>query len=175
MITIRPAQIGDIPGIRSVLAVTWRDTYSSLLSESAIEKLSAEWHAAKVLEGELNQPSTFLGVAESSAHEIIGMVTARLHEYVLVIARLYVAPGFQRKGIGKQLIEASYRAFPQARRARVEVEEQNPKGRSFYCKVGFREIRVKTDELAGTTVSSVLLEKRINAKGSPKPGAAQAP
>jgi ribosomal protein S18 acetylase RimI-like enzyme len=162
MVTIRRAQIGDIPAIRSVLALTWRDTYSSFLSESFIEKVSAEWHAPKVLEGELNRPSTFLGVAEGSSHDIIGMVTARLHEDLLLIARLYVLPGFQRQGLGKQLIEASYRAFPQARRVRLQVEEQNPKGRSFYCKLGFREIGIKTDELANTNVNSVVLEKRID-------------
>jgi ribosomal protein S18 acetylase RimI-like enzyme len=79
----------------------------------------------------------------------------------LEIARLYVLPAFQRQGIGKQLIEASYRALPQARRARLEVEEQNPKGRSFYRKLGFGEIGVRPDELAGAKVNSVMLERPI--------------
>ena len=162
MVTTRRAQIGDIPGIRSVLAVTWRDTYSSFLSESFIERVSTGWHAPKVLEDELSRLSTFLGVAERSSHEIIGIITAHLHEDLLWIARLYVLPGFQRQGIGKQLIEASYRAFPQARQARLEVEEQNAKGRSFYRSVGFREVDVKTDEFAGTKVNSVVLDRRID-------------
>src|SRR4051794_513580 len=98
MVTIRRAQLGDIPGIRSVLAVTWRDTYSSLLSECSIEKVTAEWHAAKLLEDELDRPSTFFGVAAGSSHDIVGIVTARLHGDALTIARLYVLPGFQRQG-----------------------------------------------------------------------------
>jgi ribosomal protein S18 acetylase RimI-like enzyme len=161
MVTIRPAQIGDIPGIRSVLAVTWRDTYSSLLSESSIAKVTAEWHSPKVLEAEINRSSTFFGVAESSSKDIVGLVTAHSQEELLLIARLYVLPQFQRQGIGKGLIEASYRAFPQAQRVELDVEEQNPKGRAFYRKLGFREIGVKTDDVASTKINSVMLEKRI--------------
>ena len=101
MVTIRRAQIGDIPGIRSVLAVTWRDTYSSFLSESSIARLTAEWHSPKVFEGKLSRPSTFLGVADRSSHDTFGMVTAHCGEELLLIARLYVLPGFQRQGIGK--------------------------------------------------------------------------
>jgi hypothetical protein len=40
-------------------------------------------------------------------------------------------------------------------------EEQNPKGRAFYRKLGFGEVGVKTDEVAGAKVSSIVLEKCI--------------
>jgi ribosomal protein S18 acetylase RimI-like enzyme len=161
MVTIRPAQIGDIPEIGSVLAVTWRDTYSSFLSESSIAKVTAEWHSPKVLEAEINSSSTFFGVAESSSKDIIGLVTAHSQEELLLIARLYVLPEFQRQGIGKGLIEASCRAFPQAQRVELDVEELNPKGRAFYRKLGFREVGVRTDDVASTKIDSVMLEKRI--------------
>ena len=161
MVTIRRARISDIPGIRSVLAVTWRDTYSSFLSESSIAKVTAEWHSPKVLEAEINRSSTFLGVAESRSHDIVGMVTAHSHEEVLLIARLYVLPEFQRQGIGERLMEESCRAFPQAQRVQLDVEEQNLKGRAFYRKLGFREVDVKTDDVAGTKLNSIVLEKRI--------------
>jgi ribosomal protein S18 acetylase RimI-like enzyme len=160
MLMIRRARIGDIPGIRSVLAATWRDTYSSLLSESSIAEVTAEWHSSKVLAAEINGSSTFLGVAESSS-QIVGMVTAHSHEELLVIARLYVLPGSQRQGIGEGLMKESYRAFPQAQRVQLVVEEQNPKGRAFYRKLGFREVGVKTDDIAGTAFNSIVLEKRI--------------
>jgi ribosomal protein S18 acetylase RimI-like enzyme len=161
VVTIRRALIGDIPGLRSVLAVTWRDTYSSFLSESSIAKVTAEWHSPKVLEAEINRSSTFLGVAESSSHDIVGIVTAHSHQELLLIARLYVLPEFQRQGIGEGLMEESYRAFPQARRVQLDVEEQNRKGRAFYRKLGFWEVGVKIDDVAGTKLNSIVLEKRI--------------
>jgi hypothetical protein len=59
MIDIDRARIEDISGIKSLLAVTWRDTYSSFLPESVIAKIAAEWHSPKVLEAEINRHSTF--------------------------------------------------------------------------------------------------------------------
>jgi ribosomal protein S18 acetylase RimI-like enzyme len=89
------------------------------------------------------------------------MVAAHLHQELLLIARLYVLPEFQRQGIGEGLMEESYRAFPQARRVQLDVEEQNLKGRAFYRKLGFWEVGVKIDDVAGTKLSSIVLEKRI--------------
>ena len=162
MVTIRRALIGDIPGIRSVLAVTWRDTYSTLLSETSIAKVTAEWHAPKVLEAEIERSSSFVAVAESISLAIVGMITAHSQDDLLSIARVYVLPEFQRQGVGKGLMEASYRAFPQARRVQLDVEEQNLKGRAFYRKLGFHEIGVKSDDLAGTKLTSIIMEKWID-------------
>jgi ribosomal protein S18 acetylase RimI-like enzyme len=153
--------MGDIPGIRSLLDVTWRDTYSSFLSELSIAKLTARWHSAKVFETEINQQSTFFGVAENSLQEIVGMVTAHSREDLLFIARLYVLPGFQRQGIGGRLIEESYRTFAQVQRVQLNVEEQNLKARAFYRKLGFQEIGVKIDDVAGAILQSIVLEKQL--------------
>lgn len=162
MITIRRALIGDIPGIRSVLAITWRDTYATLLSESSIAKVTAEWHAPKVLEAEIGRSATFFAVAENSARDIVGMITADSQDDIVSIARLYVLPEFQRQGIGKELMEASCRVFPQARRVQLDVEEQNLKGRAFYRKLGLREVGVKSDDIAGTKLTSIMMEKWID-------------
>ena len=161
MIDIDRALTEDLSGIKSLLAVTWRDTYSSFLPESVIAKVAAEWHSPEVLESELNRHSTFAGVARSPSAGIVGMITAHSHGELLIVARLYVLPDFQRQGIGERLMRESCRAFPQSRRIRLHVEEQNPKGRAFYRKLGFREVEVKTDEIAGTRLNSIVMEKHI--------------
>ena len=161
MVKIRQARIDDIPGIRSVLAVTWRHTYLSFLSESTIAKVTAEWHSPKILEAETSQSSTFLGVAESNLHNIVGMVTAHSHNEILTIRRLYVLPEFQRQGIGEKLMEESCRIFPEIKLIQLDVEEQNPKGRAFYQKLGFKEVGVRIDDIAGTKLNSMVLEKHI--------------
>ena len=161
MVAIHRAQIEDIPGIKAVLTVTWRDTYSSFLSESSIGKVMAEWHSPNILEAEINRSSTFLGIAKSGSAGIVGMITAHSHDELLIIARLYVLPKFQRHGIGARLMEESFRAFPQTRRVQLDVEEQNLKGRAFYLKLGFREVGVRTDDVAGTNANSIVLEKHI--------------
>ncbi|MGZ8454689.1 MAG: N-acetyltransferase family protein [Candidatus Binatia bacterium] len=159
MITIGRARINDIQGIKAVLAATWVDTYASFLSESSIARVTAEWHSPSVLAAEIDRPSTFAGVAKSVSSEIVGMITAHSQGELLLISRLYVLPKHQRKGIGERLMEESLRAFPQTRRVQLDVEEENPKGRAFYRKLGFKEVRVKIDDLAGTKLNSIVLEK----------------
>jgi ribosomal protein S18 acetylase RimI-like enzyme len=161
VIAIRRARIDDIPEIKAVLAATWRDTYSSFLSESTIATVTAEWHSPQTLEAEINRSSTFFGVAENSPHGIVGMITAHSQDDILSIARLYVLPQFQRQGIGQKLIEESWRVFPQTRRVQLDVEEQNPKGRSFYRKLGFEEVGVRIDDIAGSDLKSIVMVKLI--------------
>jgi RimJ/RimL family protein N-acetyltransferase len=67
----------------------------------------------------------------------------------------------QRQGIGQRLMEESYRAFPEIKRIQLDVEEQNPKGRAFYRKLGFEEVGIKIDDVAGTKLNSIVLEKHI--------------
>ena len=161
MVAILRARVEDIPGIKAILAAAWHDTYSSFLSESSIAKVTAEWHSPKILESEVNDPSTFQGIAKSASAGIVGMITAHARHELLIIARLYVLPDFQRQGIGQKLMEESYRAFARTQRVRLDVEEQNSKARAFYQKLGFHEVDVRIDDIAGTTLTSIVLEKQI--------------
>jgi ribosomal protein S18 acetylase RimI-like enzyme len=161
MVEIDRARIEDIVGIKSVLELTWRDTYSSFLPESVIAKVAAEWHSPKVLEAEMKRRLTFAGVARSPSARVVGMITAHSHGELLVVARLYVLPEFQRQGIGERLMRESCRTFPRSRRVRLHVEEQNPKGRAFYRKLGFWEVEVKADEIGGIKLKSIVMEKHV--------------
>jgi ribosomal protein S18 acetylase RimI-like enzyme len=160
-VQIRHAVSDDIPGIKSVLATTWRDTYSSFLAEESITKVTAEWHSAEVLQAEIDRPSTLLGVATIDGGRIIGLITAHSNGPQLLVSRLYVLPEFQRQGIGEGMMERAYHAFPQTRRVRLEVEEQNRKGRAFYAKLGFRQIGVELADVGGVRLRSVVMERAI--------------
>jgi ribosomal protein S18 acetylase RimI-like enzyme len=162
MVDIRRAEKEDIPGIRAVLAVTWRDTYATFLSEASIEKVTAEWHSPGALEAEVVRPSTYIGVAASDPSEIIGTISAHSQGEVLFVARMYVLPTFQRQGIGERMLNEACRAFPHTQWLRLEVEEQNPKGRAFYRKLGFREVETRDDDVAGTRLNLVVMEKRVH-------------
>ena len=79
----------------------------STLARDLAERENAillEWYSPKVLEAEINRSSTFLGVAESGSHGIVGMVTAYSDGDILSIARLYVLPELQGQGIGEALM-----------------------------------------------------------------------
>lgn len=155
---MRRATEADIPGIRAVLAETWRDTYGAFLPLDAIERATAEWHAPRVLAAELARTGTFTGVAVDESG-VVGVVTARGRPEVVEIARLYVRPGAQRRGIGGRLLAAALQAFPGRTRVRLEVEAQNPKGRAFYAKEGFVAVRERSVEVSGTSLRLIVMER----------------
>ena len=159
---VRRATEADIPGIRAVLAETWRDTYGAFLPLEAIERAIAAWHTPRVLAAELARASTFVAVAEDDAG-IVGVVTARGRPEVVEIARLYVRPGAQRRGTGGRLLAAALAAFPGRARARLEVEAQNAKGRAFYVKEGFVAVGERSVEVSGTVLRLVVMELEAGA------------
>jgi ribosomal protein S18 acetylase RimI-like enzyme len=159
MADIRRAGKEDIPAIKAVLAVTWRDTYSAFLSEASIAKVTTEWHSARVLEAEIVRSSTYVGVATRAPKGIVGMISAHSQGDVLFVARMYVLPEFQRRGIGERMLDEACRAFPQTQRLRLDVEEQNPKGKAFYRKLGFREVGIRVDDVDGTKLNLVAMER----------------
>lgn len=162
IVGIRRAEKGDVAGIKAVLTATWRDTYAHFMSEATIAKVTAEWHSPSVLEAEVTRPSTYIGVATSASNEVVGMISAHSESEVLFVARVYVLPEFQRQGIGERLMNEACRTFPQARRLHLDVEEQNPKGRSFYRKLGFREVGTRSEDVAGTRLNVVVMEKPVH-------------
>ena len=155
---MRRATEADVAAIRAVLAITWRDTYGAFVPLEAIAKTTAAWHAPPVLAAELANPSTFTAVAED-ASGVVGMVTAHDRTDAVEIARLYVLPGAQRRGIGGRLLAAALAEFPGRTRARLGVEKQNPKGRAFYGKAGFMAVREQSVEAFGTTLQLIVMER----------------
>ena len=163
MIRIEPAKAGEVQEIKQVLSDTWIDTYGSFLSEKIIQKVTSVWHDPNLLASQIQNPGFFFAVAKDERATILGLVTARkLDNDTVVINRLYVHPQYQRKGIGEMLLNTSISAFPETKRVRLEVEEQNQKGLSFYLKQGFKEIGRKEENVEGETLEVIEMEKRIS-------------
>jgi ribosomal protein S18 acetylase RimI-like enzyme len=155
---VRRATHPDIPAIRAVLAQTWRDTYGGHVPLEAIERTAAAWHAPPVLATELVSPTTFTAVAED-ASGVVAVVTAHDRGDSVEIARLYVLPGAQRRGIGGRLLAAALAAFPARHRARLSVEEQNEGARAFYLEKGFEPVSEQVVDMFEMTVRTIVLER----------------
>ena len=158
MTIVRRATVDDVPAIRSVLAVTWRDTYGAFVPLEAIERTTAVWHAPEALAAELADSTTYTGVAVDQSG-VVGMVTAHGRPDAVDIARLYVHPAAQRRGIGARLLTSALSAFPDVPRARLEVEAQNPKGRAFYAQAGFVPVAERTVEAFGVSLRVIVMER----------------
>jgi ribosomal protein S18 acetylase RimI-like enzyme len=160
MAQIDRAAIQDALTIKEVLRETWHDTYASLLPKSAIETITSQWHAPELLAEQIRNPDFYFALAREGGC-VAGLITASKQEDALVVARLYVRPQYQRRGIGRELLESSYRAFPALAKVRLTVEAENWKGIAFYGKQGFREIARASDEVAGFPLESVVMERPL--------------
>ena len=89
------------------------------------------------LERALTHSLMVLGTYEGK--QLVGLIRAVGDgETILFIQDLLVLPEYQRRGIGKQLIEALLARFPEVRQ-RVLLTDNDPKTRNFYKAAGFVE------------------------------------
>ncbi len=145
-VTIRLAQAADMPAVSRMLVETWHDTYTELLGRERVAEITGAWHSAEALERQRDQPATTFLVAEEDG-AIVGHAFANAQKPpVLLLARLYVHPDRQRRGIGRRLLEAAAAHHPDRRIMRLEVATGNGKAMSFYDREGFRPVAEKVME-----------------------------
>ena len=154
---IRQAISDDLADVRDLLVETWHDTYDGLLGAETVTRITDEWHSVEALSRQLDLPDTAFLVAETDSR-LVGHVFANARELpVLVIARLYVRPSCQRRGIGKALLDAAVACYPRARTIQLYVEADNPKGNAFYRREGFRP----AGEVFQTGIRHIRMEKNL--------------
>ena len=138
--SIRPADEADIPGVHALLVETWHDTYDALIGAKRVTEITNSWHSPDKLKLQLAMPDTSFLVAEDGG-AIVGHAFANAQRPpVLTLARLYVAPARQRRGIGKRLLDAATARHPACDQVRLVVEAENAKGIGFYEREGFSPV-----------------------------------
>lgn len=134
---IRPATAVDLEEVRRVLVETWHDTYDGLMGREKVVEITDKWHAVDALARQLALADTSFLLAETE-QRIVGHAMAHAQRgSTLLLARLYVLPTHQRRGIGARLLAAAIRRHPQSTTVEVDVEMGNVKGVSFYRRQGF--------------------------------------
>lgn len=79
----------------------------------------------------------------------------------LYLSRLYVRPEHQGKGVGTRLLNMAIASYPEATSIRLEVEQQNTKGLSYwrsqrFVGIGMNILHVGTDSMAVITMQRSL-------------------
>ena len=132
-----------------MLSYTWVDTYKNFYSKTTIKKVTNVWHSIKNLSQQTKNPKFYFAVAKIDKGKIIGLITVRkVNDNTIFMQRLYVHPKYQRQGVGKKLMDKSVKYFS-AKKIKLEVEERNVKGISFYMKNGFKKIGKKKEKVEG--------------------------
>jgi ribosomal protein S18 acetylase RimI-like enzyme len=151
MFSIERATVDEVDQIKQVLSETWVATYADHLSRSTIEQVTTLWHDPGFLRSQIEKPGDYFAMAKD-AGTIIGLITVVASNGELHLARLYVRPEYQRKGVGTRLLNAAIASYPGAAVIRLEVEQQNAKALAYWRSQKFVDsgtniAQVGTDEM----------------------------
>src|SRR3954465_7143032 len=106
-VLIRPAAADDLPAVRALLVETWHVTYDAVFGAERVTEITNAWHSVENLRRQLDIPSTSFLVAKESS-EIVAHILANAGQPpIMIIARVYVRPDHQRRGIGASLITSA--------------------------------------------------------------------
>ena len=143
---IRKYKPSDLQTLREITAICFEKVSIDKNIEDRFGRIGGiDWKERKMahIDDDAAANPDGLFVAEVDG-EIAGYITTRLNRSTRIggIPNLAVLPQFQRRGIGRQLIEKAL-AYLEAEGmlyARIETLEQNPVGTSFYPTMDFTEV-----------------------------------
>lgn len=164
MFFIRSAGEADLQKVQTLLAETWRDTYTPFHGDHKVEAMIASWQSVAALKERLNRPDSEFLVADDGK-QIAGMAYAamsRKHPKVVNLHQLYVHPHWQSQGIGTELFAEIETCFPDAERMHLEVTVENDRAIALYRKIGFVEIgRSENVGPPGAAMAALIMEKKL--------------
>jgi GNAT superfamily N-acetyltransferase len=131
-IMIRPAVAADAPAISSLIVAALRKTNAADYPAVVIDRLAASFGEAQIARM-VAQREMFVASHHALVIGIIGFADG-------AVRSLFVAPDFQRHGIGRQLIE---RIVYQARQSGIRsiTVAASLTAIGFYRRCGFSELR----------------------------------
>ena len=143
---IRNYKPSDLQTLRQITAICFEEVSIDKNIEDRFGRIGdMDWKARKLshIDDDAAANPDGIFVAEVDG-EIAGYITTRLNAATRIggIPNLAVLPKFQRRGIGRRLIEKAL-AYLQAEGmlyARIETLAQNPVGTHFYPDMGFTEV-----------------------------------
>ena len=105
MLSIRDADINDIPLIRELCFNIWPQTYSSLLSKDQIEYMLELMYSEKSLAKQMKEDG-FPFIIVNDGDEPVGFASfGEIEKNIYKLQKLYVLPNQQGKGTGKFVID----------------------------------------------------------------------
>lgn len=164
---VRDAQIADAEAIARVHVETWRTTYKGIIPQSYLDGLSVATRA-NYWRHQLGQPDGRAGlipewtiVLAEEDKQVVGFAAGGAERsgnvvYTGELGAIYLLHTYQRRGIGRRLVEAlASRLAEQGHAAMlVWVLAENP-ARGFYESLGGRLIGNQPVTLAGATLDEL--------------------
>lgn len=154
VVKIRDARMGDADGMAGLYVDAWRTAYPGMVPDKVLIRMSKRDQAMQWAHAIAARPSTDailiaeLGRAGVIAFGSCGPARRTILEHAGEIYTLYVLPGFQDRGLGRELL---FRLFDRSidnglTSALVWVLSANP-SRYFYEAMGARRVAERTEQL----------------------------
>lgn len=165
---IRPCLPEDAPAVRQVAYETWAATYAGIIPEAVQRQALDQWYQVDLLAKQIQSGRSLTLVLTDAADAVQGFCTVsqRQEEGCRELARIYIRPEHQRRGLGRRLIETALMALKQTEpvgRLYVQVEAENGIGRQAYLQMGFEPIREYASDLFGHNSQMLELCLRVGA------------
>jgi ribosomal protein S18 acetylase RimI-like enzyme len=159
MPTIRAATVADARGIADVDVETWQTAYAGILPDTVLTGISHRHRAMSWVRFATRRPGDVIVAVEQE--KIVGFGSCGAQRdvelpYTGEIYTLYVAPDFQGKDVGRQLLVALFARLIRCGyySSLIWVLRQNP-SRFFYERLGGRHVSTRQIRMAGTPVDSI--------------------
>jgi ribosomal protein S18 acetylase RimI-like enzyme len=167
-IRIRTARPEDAAGIADAAGESWRATYLGVYGPVGIATFLKQNYAPALLADQIAaaqaEPSALFLVAAGAKEGVVGFLHAtRLKQGPVRLWRLYLRPAFQRRGIGRALMDRldAHLARIGAGTCVLTVHGGNDRAIAFYAKRGFRAV----GETGTGNDREVRMERGTAAKG----------
>jgi ribosomal protein S18 acetylase RimI-like enzyme len=159
-IEIRKAKDAEALEIKELLSIVWDNTYKEIIPEKIIDEIKSTWHSIQNIRNQIIDENIIFNLAAEN-NKIVGILTAFAKDNKYYLSRLYILPSFQRKGIGKKLLN-NLMSTHNINEIELEVEEGNEKGIKFYLNEGFIKTGFSKVEIMDFELKNLIMNKKIN-------------
>ncbi len=160
----------EVNKLRNIAIKTFRQSYEHLNSPSNFQDYISKAFTKEVLLRELqNEESFYYFIAFEN--DIVGYLklnignsqTERFSDAYLEIERIYLDANYQRKGIGKRMIEFTFDKARELQKTKVwlGVWDENPKAILFYERMGFQSKGNHVFKFGNEAQTDIIMEMNV--------------
>ncbi|HEY3897240.1 MAG TPA: GNAT family N-acetyltransferase [Chthoniobacter sp.] len=169
-LVIRPAGVDEIPALRALAERIWRVSYAIMLSPAQIDYMLSWMYAPETIAREMAEGVLWEGAWLDGEFVGFHSCTPEPAAHRLKLNKVYLLPEYQGQGLGQQLLDRVHllAARCHARQVWLQVNKQNARAISAYCRSGYVVERSAVFDIGGGFVmDDFIMTRDVDAIGAP--------